>query len=359
MSDNAASVPEVRGLPARVPAEGPGSALLTWGRTRRPKNAWPLPAIALVVIALLVVQGGLSGGTQRVLISVFMFVALAQAWNLIGGFTGYASFGQVAFFGIGAYTTAVLMSQHHTSFWLALPVAVVVGTVVAVALGLPLLRLKGHYFAIATLGVAAGLQEVVNNLGITGGGTSITIPAFGNAAPTTFPGNHAFYLYFLVLAAFSVALCLTLSRGRLGFAMRAVHQDEDSAAAAGINTTFIKVTAFALSAAVCAAVGAFAGFQLISFYPDTVFSADITILMIVMVVIGGSGSILGPVVGAVGLELLYQYLLTNAPGYSLLILGVVIIAVVVFFPQGIVPFFREALTMRHLSFLENVKKYRL
>ena len=339
--------------------EGPGAALLTWGRTRRPGNAWQLPAIVLLVVALLVLQGGLSGGSQRVFISVFMFVALAQAWNLIGGFTGYASFGQVAFFGIGAYTTAVLMSQHHTSFWLALPIAVVVGAVVAIALGLPLLRLKGHYFAIATLGVAAGLQEVVNNLGITGGGTSITIPAFGDSAPTRFPGNHAFYVYFLLLAAFTVMLCLTLSRGRLGFAMRAVHQDEDAAAAAGINTTFIKVTAFAVSAAVCAAVGAIAGFQMISFYPETVFSADITLLMVVMVVIGGSGSILGPLVGAVGLELLYQYLLTNAPGYSLLILGVVIIAVVVFFPQGVVPFFREAVTTRHLSLLDNVRKYRL
>jgi branched-chain amino acid transport system permease protein len=341
------------------PPRGAVGALVAWAGSRRLHNSWPAVAIAAAVLALLAVQAGLAGGTQRVLTSVFMFVALAQAWNLIGGFTGYASFGQVAFVGIGAYTAAVLMSVYHVSFWPALVVAILVGTAFAVVVGLPLLRLRGHYFAIATLGVAQGMQEVVNNLGITGGGAAITIPAFGSDAPTRFPGNSAFYVYFLLLAAITLAVCLVVSRSRLGYAMRAVHQDEDAAGALGVNTTWIKVFAFALSAAICAAAGAFEGFQLISFYPDTVFSADITVLMVIMVVIGGSGSIVGPLVGAVGLELLDRFLLANVPGYSLLILGAAIVAVVVFFPQGVVPFFRDAVSSRHLSLLDNIRKHRL
>src|SRR6059058_5553975 len=114
-----------------------------------------------------------------------MFVALATAWNLVGGFTGYASFGQVGFFGLGGYATAVLMTHAHLSFWVAMPVSALVAGLFAALVGAPLLRLKGHYFAVATLGVAEGLREVVLNLPkVTGGGGGLTIPALGAGAPT-------------------------------------------------------------------------------------------------------------------------------------------------------------------------------
>src|SRR6185369_6636493 len=114
----------------------------------------------------------------RVAASVLMFVALASAWNLIGGFTGYACFGQVGFFGLGAYATAALMFHLHMSFWLALPLAALLAGLFAAVVGAPLLRLKGHYFAVATLGVAEGLREIVINLpDLTGGGAGITIPS--------------------------------------------------------------------------------------------------------------------------------------------------------------------------------------
>src|SRR5664280_1268424 len=125
----------------------------------------------------------------RTLSAVFMFATLAQAWNIIGGFTGYPSFGNVVFFGLGGYTIAVLMARSHWSFWPALVVAVVLGAAYAMLIGIPTLRLKGHYFAIATLGVAEGTREIVLNVPkVTGGGAGITVPAVGPSATTSYPG---------------------------------------------------------------------------------------------------------------------------------------------------------------------------
>ena len=171
---------------------------------------------------------------QRTVAGVFMFVALAQGWNLIGGFAGYPSFGQVVFFGLGGYTTAILMAKSGVAFWVALPAAAVVGVVFAILVGLPVLRLRGHYFAIATLGVAEGMREVVVNLdGLTGGNSGITVPAVGADAATSYPGNTGFYFYFLALALFATAVVWLVARSRFGYGLRAIAQDEDAAAAAG------------------------------------------------------------------------------------------------------------------------------
>lgn len=355
-----AAVPAVPAIIQPGRRRRPGASVGVWLWSRRANNSWPLPAIVLTVVALLLVQGSIEPGTQALLASAFMYVALAQGWNLIGGFTGYASFGQAAFYGVGAYTTGVLMTNYHIGFWATVPAAILVGAGLAVLAGLPLLRLRGHYFAIATLGLATGVGEIVNNLGgLTGGGRGITIPVFGSHAPTRYPGDSAFYVYFLLLAAVTVAFLITLTRSRFGFAMRAVHQDEDAAAAVGINTTWVKVTAFGLSGAITAAAGAFAAFKTIQFYPSDVFDPGITVQIVIMVLIGGSGSIVGPIVGAVGLTLLDNYLSTSFPGYSFLVLGAIIVIVVVLFPQGVVTFFTDAWKQRRLSFLDNIRKYRL
>ncbi|HVI34634.1 MAG TPA: branched-chain amino acid ABC transporter permease, partial [Gaiellales bacterium] len=165
---------------------------------------------------------------QRTLASVFMFVTLAQGWNLIGGFAGYPSFGNVVFFGLGGYTTAVLMAKAGAGFWVTVPAAAAIGLGFAVLMGIPILRLRGHYFAIATLGVAEGMREVVINLpGLTGGGKGMTIPAVGAKATTSYPGNTGFYFYFLALAVIAMAVVWGVARSRFGYALRAISQDED------------------------------------------------------------------------------------------------------------------------------------
>jgi branched-chain amino acid transport system permease protein len=313
----------------------------------------------LVVLALLP-QYFLLSSEQRTMAGVFMFVALAQGWNLIGGFAGYPSFGNVVFFGLGGYTTAILMAKSGVAFWLALPAAAAVGVAFAVLMGLPVLRLRGHYFAIATLGVAEGVREVVVNLdGLTGGNSGITVPAVGAKAVTSYPGNTGFYFYFLALALLATGVVWLVSRSRFGYGLRAIAQDEEAAAAAGINTTRLKVAAFALSGLLTAMAGAMYAFQQVTIYPARLFSVDITVLMVVMAVIGGTGTVIGPVIGAVLLQFLSEWLRTNYTDLHTFIFGGIIIVAVVLSPMGIVSFARESWAHRRISLLDTIRAYRL
>jgi branched-chain amino acid transport system permease protein len=314
----------------------------------------------LVVLGAFGLQTQLYTGQVRTVSTVFMYVGLAAAWNLIGGYTGYASFGQVGFFGLGAYATTVAIIHFGVSFWLALPLAAVVSGLFAALVGFPLLRLKGHYFAVATLGVAEGLRElVINTPDLTGGGAGITIPTVGQDAPTAWLGNDGFYVLFLVLAAIVVLAGAVVAVSKGGFALRAIHQDEDAAAAMGVNTTRAKTLAFAGSAALTGAIGAAYAFQQVTIFPERLFDVNITVLMVVMVVLGGSGTVVGPVIGAVGIayasEWLRQHLTTVHP----FILGGLIILAVVLVPQGFANYVRDAVVERRLSLLDNVRRYRL
>ncbi len=326
-----------------------------------PWRRWlPWALGVLGVLAALGLQTQLYSGQVRTVATIFMFVALALSWNLIGGYTGYASFGQVVFFGLGGYFAAVTMTHLHWSFWLALPLAGLAAAAYAALIGVPLLRLRGHYFAIATLGVAEGTREIVINLdGLTGGGGGITVPTVGAAAATKYLGNDGFYLVYLVLAVLALLVTGLVSRSKFGFAMRAIHQDEDATAAVGINTTRTKVLTYALSGLLTGLVGATYAFQQVTIYPERLFDVEITVLMVVMVVIGGSGTVLGPIIGAVALQFLSEWLRQNYTTVHTLLLGAIIIIAVVLLPQGLVNYLREARRNRDYSLLANVRRYRL
>jgi branched-chain amino acid transport system permease protein len=329
-------------------------------RRDQARRAFPWALGVLGLLAALGLQTQLYSGQERTVTAIFMFVALAEAWNLIGGFAGYASFGQVAFFGIGGYYTAVAMSVWHAGFWTSLLLSGIVAALFATVIGIPLLRLRGHYFAIATLGVAEGMREVVTNLpGLTGGGAGITVPAVGPEATTPYLGNDGFYLLFLGLAALSVLVGGLVSRSRFGYGLRAIHQDEDAAAAMGINTTRLKVTTFALSGFIIGLVGSSYAFQQVTIFPARLFDVDITVLMVVMVVIGGSGTVLGPLLGAVMLQFLSEYLRQHFTNLHTFILAGIIMLAVLLLPQGAVNYVREARRTGEYSLLSNIRRYRL
>lgn len=328
--------------------------------TRTRTVAFGVLALAGFAVLVALPQYFLLPSEQRTLGGVFMFVALAQGWNLIGGFAGYPSFGNVVFFGLGGYTTAILMSKSEIAFWLALPAAAAVGVLFAVLIGVPVLRLHGHYFAIATLGVAEGMREVVVNVdGLTGGNSGITVPAVGAEAVTSYPGNTGFYFYFLALALFATAVVWLVARSRFGYGLRAIAQDEDAAAAAGVNTTRLKVAAFALSGLLTAIAGAIYAFQQVTIYPTRLFDVDITVLMVVMAVIGGTGTVIGPVIGAVALQFLSEWLRTNYTDLHTFIFGAIIVFAVVLLPMGLVSFARESWAHRRIALLDTVRAYRL
>jgi branched-chain amino acid transport system permease protein len=344
--------PTADGGPAAGAAVSPVRGLLAshWG--------WLAALVVLVFFLLLPTQ--LYPSQQRTWAAVFMFVVLAQGWNIIGGFAGYPSFGNVVFFGLGGYTTAILMAKSGFNFWLTLPIAGAVGLLFAALMGIPILRLKGHYFAIATLGVAEGMREVVINLeGLTGGGSGITVPSVGAKATTSYPGNDGFYFIFLALAAVAMIVVYAISRSRFGYSLRAIHEDEDAAAAAGVNTTRAKTAAFAIAGTLTSLAGAVYAFQQVTIYPYRLFDVEITVLMVVMAVIGGSGTVVGPFLGAVGLQFLSEWLRDNYTDLHTFIFGAIIVIAVVLFPQGLVNFTRDSWRQRRISLLETVRAYRL
>jgi branched-chain amino acid transport system permease protein len=272
----------------------------------------------------------------RILTTIAMFVAMASAWNLVGGLTGYGAFGNIAFFGIGAYTCAVLVEPHRLHLPLAAGIALspVVPAVFAVLVGLPLLRLRGHYFAIATLGTAVAVGEVVKNIEFLGGATGLFPPILHSA--------DLLFLYLMtgasVLAVVTTKLVL---RGRFGYGLIAIRENEEAARVVGIDTTRYKVAAFALAAALTGlAGGIFALWN--SFIDQSLgFSLDFNIQMILMAVVGGAGTLLGPVLGAVALEVLIQFVAGSGGDAAVVAqvgLGLLLAVAVIFLPRGIVDF---------------------
>ena len=279
----------------------------------------------------------------RVATTVAMFVVMASAWNIIGGLTGYASFGNIAFFGLGAYTVAVLVANFHWPFALALVLAPAVAGAFAVIVGIPLLRLRGHYFAVATLGVGVAVGEVVNNLEPLGASSGITLPIVRS--------DLIFYYLMVAAAILAVVTTWVILRTRFGYGLLAIRENEEAAAVIGVNTTFYKVAAFCIAGALTGLAGGIFA-QWYSYVDQgNVFTISDNVQMILMAVIGGTGTVLGPVAGAISLELIIQSLAGGGSGavFSQIGLGVLLAICVIFIPRGVIDFFggRSRLSLRY------------
>ena len=315
------------------------------------RSSWASAAVgAGVLLALTIAPGVLSPFLVQFLINLFMLAALAESWNIIGGFTGYASFGNVAFFGIGAYTTGVLLTVATLPFWLALPASGLLAMLFAALVGMPILRLKGHYFAIATLGVAETMREIVYNLKITGGGTGLTMPITRSPLP--------FFYLMLGIAVAASAVNWWLSASRVGYGLIAIREDEDAAAAMGINTALYKTAAFAMSGGFAGLVGGVFAYWITFIDPEGVFKVITTIQMIIMAVFGGMGTVVGPLLGALVLTSISEVLSTHLVSLAELFNGVIVILVVLFMPQGLAEVIRHG-QWRLRDFARNLREYRI
>lgn len=317
-------------------AQRPPRHLVPAGLDRR----WPPTASRLLVIGasvlilagLAVLPWLLSGFWVRVLTTVFMFGALAQSLNIIAGFAGRADFGNIVYFGLGAYTTGLLFNT-GVPIPLAVAAGALLGALIATLIGLPILRLKGHYFAIATIGIMEGTRQVVNNVGILGGGAGMVLPVLG-MDPATF--SAVVYFTMLILMVAYTLLVFVLARSSLGYGLRAIKADEQAAAVMGVNTTRAKTLAWATSAACTGIVGGVYALWFGFISPESVFNIVMGTEYFMMMLIGGAGTVLGPIVGAVILEILQVTVWSNFQHGHLAILGIVIVLVVVFMPNGII-----------------------
>ncbi|HEU5347780.1 MAG TPA: branched-chain amino acid ABC transporter permease [Ktedonobacterales bacterium] len=311
---------------------------------RRENREWQwslgIGIVILAVIAMIPLLGDQSALSLWTFI--LMYCVLAQSWNFIGGYAGRAAFGNVAFFGIGAYTVSLLLLQNRP-YWLGMLLAPILAGLFALLLGLPVLRLKGHYFAIATLGIAEALGEIIQskNVGAPAGEISLTPPDLDFRI-----SNALFFYGFLALSLLILLITAWLTRTRFGYALVAIRENEQAAEALGIATYWYKVGAFVLSAVPTAIAGGLFAYWQLSFDPvgeGGAFDVTISVAMILMTFVGGAGTIVGPILGAIIIEYLDQYTSIAYPGFHGPLLGLLIILVTIFLPQGLVRLVQELL----------------
>jgi branched-chain amino acid transport system permease protein len=287
---------------------------------------WALLGLALVAAASVPAFAGTY--YVRIFTGIFMFGALASGWNLIGGYAGYADFGAAAFLGIGAYTTGIAMVNYHAPFAVALAAGAALAVAAAVGIGALLLRLRGHYFAIATLGFMLVLQQVAANLEVTGGGSGMNLPPV-----RSFTG---FYYWMLGVLVVGVVAGVLLPRSRAGYALAAIRENQDAARVLGIRPLPFKILAYAGSAFFFAVVGGLYAYWFTFIDPPTVFNADFTIQAIVMTLFGGAGTALGPVLGALILKSIDTALGNTFVFFHDVFFGVLVCLLVICAPHGVV-----------------------
>jgi len=310
----------------------------------------PALYVVLFLMAVLLLVPQLHNGyLENLFRGILMFGAMSLGWNLIGGYTGYVSFGNVVFFGLGTYTAAILSTHGIRNVLVAIPLAMIVAALFAAIFGAPILRLKGHYFGIATLGLALATMEIISNVDYFGGGTGLTVrqDAF-----------FSLYYYAMWCVCFgSLLATYAIARSKLGYALVAIRENEDAAAVLGINTTLYKVAAWAISGTMAAAAGAVFAFANGFIDPDTAFSTDNNIFPIVMALLGGVGTVAGPVTGAIILTAINETLWSHLPKVHTIFFGAVIVVVVLFLPRGLLYLFRARQSAR--VFLESLRAYRV
>ena len=295
-----------------------------------PRRAVSSSVFAAAGLFLLLAPRFLDRGTLNDIWNVAFGVILACSWNILGGFAGQVSIGYSAFIGIGAYTT-VLLALKGVDPYLTLPLAAVLGALFSFLIGLPAFRLRGPYFTIVTIGVSEAVRVFASGVSFTGGSSGLRMPA----RSFDFGVNYA---SMVVLALAVVALSAVLSRGAFGTALSAIRQDIDAAEALGIDSSRFKLAAHAISAALVALAGSLYAINFQYVAPGSVFDFRLSLSIVLMPIIGGVGTLAGPVLGAVIFSYLQIKLLT-IPALRdsyLFLYGGLLILVMLFEPKGLV-----------------------
>ncbi len=264
---------------------------------------------------------------------------LSVAWNVLAGFGGQFSFGHAAFFGVGAYTSGVLQINFGLSAWAAMPLAIAAGALAGVVIGGLAFRygLRGSYFALVTLAFAEVLRILANTFDFTGAGVGLQLP-LAAGLPTLQLEKPGMLIFALVLLAIGLAICIALRHSRFGAWLVAVRDNEDAGRALGVNVFRVKLGAAAISGALTAAAGVFYIQYLNYIDPVLVFGPAVSVEALVGAIVGGIGTVWGPVVGAVLLHTLGETtrnLFGDLPGINLVLYGVILVMVMMLAPRGV------------------------
>jgi branched-chain amino acid transport system permease protein len=289
-----------------------------------------------------------------IVVQIYMWATAAVAWNLLGGYAGQFSLGHAAFFGIGAYTSSLLLLGVGLTPWIGMLAGGVLAALFALVIGYLAIRLRGPFFTLATIALAEVLQILaVYSRGITGGSQGLSLPFAASVAGFTFDGKRAYALTGLgfLLGALLITACI--ERSRLGYYLVAIREEEDAARAVGVPVLRIKLVATAISAFLTAMVGTFYAQYVLWIEPAHTFSLDVSVQLALIAIIGGLGTLLGPVVGAALIIPLNMFLRawlgSSLAGLYLVVYGLVLILVVLYARQGLVVETRGWLTRRRAA----------
>jgi branched-chain amino acid transport system permease protein len=300
-------------------------------------------ALLIVAAALLPLLLDPRGYWIRVLTFTLLFAAMAQAWNIVGGLANQISLGHAAFFGIGAYTSTVLLLKFGISPWLGMLAGGALGGIAALVIAIPTMRLQGHYFALATLAFGEVMRVIANVwTSLTGGPGGLSVPF----VPPSFAA-YSFKLLrphaYIALVALIVVTVIfeMIRRGAMGYRLRAIRQNAPAAEVIGIDTTRVKLQAAVISGVLVAMLGTLYAQIAVFFDPDTVFGiASISIRIALIAIIGGVGTAAGPILGAFFIipleEIMNALLSSRAAGLSQLVFGIILIAVILWRPRGFI-----------------------
>ena len=303
-------------------------------------SQWVVGAIALAVLFALplVVTNAFD---RHVLIVTFIFAMCGVAWNIMGGYAGMFSFGQVAFFGIGAYSSSYLLMTYGVSPWIGLIVGGVISSLLAAAIGYPCSNLRGHYFAIASIAFAEIIRIVFNNWQMVGAAEGLTIPMLKEGM-----GNFMFHSsklpYYYIIVGFllvAIAVCYWISTSKMGYYLRAIKESHEIAHVLGVDVVQYRLYAIMVSAFLTSMAGTFYAQYILYIDPESVMILPISVQIVLVTMLGGAGSVLGPVVGAAVLIPLSEYsrawLGYKGTGVDMMIYGALITVISMYQPNGV------------------------
>jgi len=278
---------------------------------------------------------------QRMMILVFMYALLGEAWNILGGYGGQVSLGHAVFFGLGAYTSSFMLIRWGITPWLGMVVGILIAVAVSIIIGYPCFRLAGHYFAIATIAAGEIVGIVFLNWKLMGGAIGLFLPLL-NESLLNFEFHSTkvpYYYIILAMLVVTVFIAYRIERSRLGFYLRAIKNDPAAARSLGIDLTKYKLIAMIISAALTAMAGTFYAQYVLFIDPFTVLPLMLSIQMCLIPVLGGTGTIAGPLIGSCILipmaEYTRVYLAGKVSGLHLFLYGLLIIVFAVFQPAGL------------------------
>jgi branched-chain amino acid transport system permease protein len=285
--------------------------------------------------------------TLRVAAVVVFWIGMAGCWNIMSGYTGYIDFGPVVYFGIGCYATAIAMTRYGAPFFPSLVLSGAVSALIAFPIGIPTLRLRGAYFAIATFAFAEMMKQVALEFDRTfgvkffEGSHGITLPIGGH--------DNTFFFFCVFVATLAVVLVqYYIENSKFGYGLRAIHEAEASAELAGVDTTGVKLRAYILSAFFLGIFGGIEAYWVTYITPPDAFSVHKTVQMVIMTLLGGMGTFLGPILGASFLTLLSEVLGAKFVEYYLILVGVIIVGIILVMPSGIAGSIKARLGLRFL-----------